>query len=412
MKLKRHFVPLLSILLSWTASAQNAFIGIWNGKIDLGQTSLSLVFTISEDSEGKLSCSMDSPDQGAKGIVAEAVVKNDIVLDVNVPSIGANFNGILYGNSIFGKFSQFGNEFALTLNKGAEKLLRPQTPKPPFPYSEEEVVFENKKAGAHLAGTLTIPDNFTADTPIVIMISGSGLEDRNEEIFEHKPFWVIADYLARKGIASLRYDDRTFGKSTGGDVENATTLDFLEDARSGIEYIKSRGYANHIGALGHSEGANIAFMLGASKDVDFVISLAGVGVSCDEALAAQVNKTLELQGVDQRITAKEYRDQVLAQGSSWLKWFINYNPVPDISACACPVFAINGDKDIQVISSLNLTSISENLPKSDQNFVKEYPSLNHLFQHCRTGAVTEYRTIEETISFEVLEDLASWLNNR
>ena len=251
----------------------------------------------------------------------------------------------------------------------------------------------------------------------VVMVSGSGLQDRDEQIFGHRPFLVIADYLARNGIASLRYDDRGFGESTGAEsVGTVTTEDFMQDALAAVEYLRGTGRFSRIGVLGHSEGANIAFMLGALGKVDFVISLAGIGVRGDEALTAQANIILELSGQTGDIGVETYRRSVLAQNQPWLSWFIDYDPTADISGTACPVMAVNGSLDSQVISSLNLGAIREKLPGGSgdgmsgaKNFVKEYASLNHLFQHCTTGAPTEYRGIEETMSEELLADIAAWI---
>lgn len=392
----------------FSAAAQNIFTGVWTGKLAVGQSTLTLVLNISENEDGQLTCLLDSPDQSVKGIAAE-IVTDMISIEVTVPSIRASYKGLFLRDTLTGKFYQSGMEFPLTFKKGKEVLNRPQTPVPPFPYSQKEITFENVKAGATLAGTLTLPDNASAGTPVVIMVSGSGLEDRNEEIFEHKPFMVIADYLARNGIASLRYDDRTFGASSGGDVKNATTLDFLEDARAGVAFLKESGNFGKIGVLGHSEGGSIAFMLGASGECDFVISMAGIGVKGDEALTAQANRILELSGMAERYTVQAYRANVAAQGNPWLNWFINYDPSEDIRNCKCPVFAANGEKDVQVVSSLNLAAIKGLLSDNPANSVKEYPGLNHLFQHCTTGDPGEYRSIEETVSPEFLTDLSDWI---
>ncbi|MGM9766375.1 MAG: alpha/beta hydrolase family protein [Candidatus Cryptobacteroides sp.] len=407
--MRKRTAMLLMIFIPAFMAAQNPFTGSWNGKLNVGQASLTVVFNISSGNDGNLECTMDSPDQGAAGIKADASVKNAAALEITVPNLGVTYKGMLINGSIIGTFSQMGKNFPLTLSKRKEVLKRHQNPEGPFPYSEEEVTFTNIAAGAVLAGTLVIPDNATPATPVVLMVTGSGLEDRNEEIFDHKPFMVIADYLARNGIASLRYDDRTFGKSTGGNVKEATTLDFLDDAAAGIEYLRASGRFGKTGVLGHSEGGNIAIMLGARKKVDFVISLAGVGVRGDEAFTAQANRIMELQGIDQRYTVQAFRATVLAQGNPWMGWFINYDPSEDVKACACPVFAANGDKDIQVISSINLAGIRENLPDNPANLIREYPSLNHLFQHCETGDVLEYRKIEETFSPGALNDLVIWI---
>lgn len=242
------------------------------------------------------------------------------------------------------------------------------------------------------------------------MVSGSGQQDRDEEIFGHRPFLVIADYLARNGIASLRYDDRGFGASEGGDVEHATTEDFMQDALAAVEFLRSSGRFSKVGVLGHSEGGSIGFMLGAAGAVDFVISLAGPGVMGDVALTAQVNRIMELSGQPGMVSEEMYRANVRVENNPWLNWFIDYDPSDDISSMKCPVMALNGDKDCQVISSLNLAAIQEKLPRDSRNFIKEYASLNHLFQHCTVGASTEYRSIEETISPEVLSDISGWIH--
>ena len=405
---KSFFISVLLICATITSVAQNIYVGVWTGKLSVGQASLTLVLNISEDENGKLSCTLDSPDQGAKGIKAD-ISTNDGMLEVSVPSIRMKYKGTPLNDLLSGTFFENGMEFPLTFEKGEEKLNRPQTPLTPFPYTQEEVTFSNENAGAILSGTLIVPSNASPKTPVVLFISGSGLEDRNEEIFDHKPFLVIADYLARNGIASLRYDDRSFGASKGGDVKNATTLDFMEDAKAGLAFLRGMGHFERIGILGHSEGASIAFMLGAAKECDFVISMAGIGVKGDEVLTAQANKVLELRGVEARYTVQEYRTNVAMQGNAWLNWFINYNPTNDISNCKCPVFALNGAKDVQVISSLNLAAIGKLLCNNPANSVKEYPDLNHLFQHCTTGDPNEYRSIEETVSPEVLADIVAWI---
>ncbi|MCQ2173531.1 MAG: alpha/beta hydrolase [Bacteroidales bacterium] len=354
---------------------------------------------------------MDSPDQGVKGIRAEVQSAGEMAVELSVPRLAISYKGLLYRETLVGTFSQYGKDFPLSFRRGEEQLSRPQEPAGPFPYATEEVSFTNAEAGAVLRGTLSVPENAGPDTPVVLMVTGSGLENRDEEIFDHKPFLVIADHLARHGIASLRYDDRGFGASEGGDIRNATTLDYQQDAKCGTAFLRASGRFGRIGVLGHSEGANIAFMLGASSDADFVVSLAGVGVRGDEAFAAQANRVLELGGVDKRYTTEEYRNEVSAVSTPWMRWFMDYDPIEHIKACKCPVFAINGGKDIQVVASLNFPPIREVFSEGNSNFVKEYPNLNHLFQNCRTGTVEEYRLIEETISVEVLNDLTNWILN-
>ena len=422
--------------------------GPWSGKISVGQTELTLVFNFAVSDDGSLSVTLDSPDQGAEGIEAECDAAALPMLRVNIPSLLASYSGILYGGNIVGTFSQGGLSLPLTLTEGEPRTSRPQTPRPPYPYAAEDVSFPGGSPEVTLAGTISYPSGYSAAAPVgsavpaatadstastaqdgkttvsdntapvaVVMVSGSGLQDRDEQIFGHRPFLVIADYLARNGIASLRYDDRGFGESTGAEsVGTATTEDFMQDALAAVEYLRGTGRFSRIGVLGHSEGANIAFMLGALGKVDFVISLAGIGVKGDKALTAQVNRIAELSGQKVELSVEDFRRSALMQNQPWLSWFIDYDPTADISGTACPVMAVNGSLDSQVISSLNLVAIAEKLPEGsadgefgEKNFVKEYASLNHLFQHCTTGAPTEYRGIEETVSEELLADIAAWI---
>ena len=267
-----------------------------------------------------------------------------------------------------------------------------------------------------LAGTLTWPVDYNPKKAkkkllVVLFVTGSGLQNRDEELFEHKPFLVIADYLARQGIGSLRYDDRTTGASKGGDVRNATSEDFARDATAGLEYLRNRKAFSKVGIIGHSEGGLIAFLLGAQGKTDFIVSLAGTGVKGDTLAVSQQNRQMELMGEPADMTVEKLLQDKPENVIPWADWFANYDPSVNIAATRCPVFALNGDRDCQVISSLNLTAIQRLLPKSKKNLTKEYPGLNHLFQHCTTGLSNEYRQIEETISPEVLSDIARWINS-
>ena len=400
----------ICLLFSWVgAFAQKPIEGDWMGKLNLGPQSLTIVLHVNCDAQGTVECTLDSPDQGAKGIAVETDYCSSDSISVSLASLALSFQGKLKGDEIVGTFTQ-GQSFPLVLKRGEEKLNRPQNPVAPYPYKTEEVAFKNVADGATLVGTLSYPIGYKkGKTPVVLMVTGSGQENRDEEIFDHKPFLVIADYLARHGVATLRYDDRGFGKSTGGDVEHATTLDFMRDAASGVDFLRTSKQFGKVGVLGHSEGGSIAFMLGAKGKVDFVISMAGIGVKGDTALTAQTNKILELTGQSMRFSTHQYRMNAIIKRSPWLNFFIDYDPSEDISKTLCPVMAINGSRDIQVISSLNLAGIKAHLKPNPKNIIKEYPSLNHLFQHCKTGNVSEYRIIEETVSPEVLEDIVRFI---
>ena len=416
------FMLVLTTVTGWaqknTESQVNpttALLGSWSGKLNVGGVSLTLVLNL-EQADGYVKASLDSPDQGAKGIPAFKEYLSDDSLAVKVEQIGMTYRARLKDGKLNGTFSQNGFSTPLVLARGVvSEVKRPQTPKPPYPYVTEEVLFKNNADGATLAGTLTWPVGFDKQSKqkptVVLLVSGSGQQNRDEELFEHKPFLVIADYLARQGIATLRYDDRATGASVGGEVKNATTEDFSRDAAAGLDFLRSRKTFSKIGLLGHSEGGSIAFMLAAKKQTDFIITLAGPGVKGDTLLTAQVNRILSLSGMQANMTVEKYRQQQAVQKVPWIKWFIDYDPSDDIRQTRCPVFALNGEHDCQVISSLNLTAIQKLLPKLKQNLVKKYPGLNHLFQHSTMGLVAEYGQIEETVSPEVLSDIAQWINS-
>jgi hypothetical protein len=425
MNMNKRLVIIVFALAALTGWAQTqaegqvnsttALLGSWSGKLKAGAMSLTLVLHL-EQADGYVKVSLDSPDQGAKGIPVFKEYLSDDSLAVKVEQIGMTYRARLKDGKLDGSFAQNGFSIPLVLTKGAvSEVKRPQTPKPPYLYETEEVTFRNDADGATLAGTLTWPvgyDKQSKQKPtVVLLVSGSGQQNRDEELFDHKPFLVIADYLARQGIATLRYDDRATGASVGGEVKNATTEDFSRDAAAGIDFLRSRKAFAKVGLLGHSEGGSIAFILAAKKKTDFIVTLAGPGVKGDTLLAAQGNRILSLSGMPADMTVEKYRQQQAVQASPWIKWFIDYDPSDDIRQTRCPVFALNGERDCQVISSQNLTAIQKLLPKSKKNLVREYPAQNHLFQHCTTGLVAEYGQIEETISPEVLSDIAQWINS-
>jgi dienelactone hydrolase len=440
----------IAILLPINMLAQN-IIGTWSGKLSVGQDEITIVFNFAESAK----CTMDSPDQNAKGIPASYSITSLGSLEINIPTIGGSYKGVMMGEKIYGKFSQSGFDADLTLAKGQVERKRPQTPMPPFEYACKEVSFKTADGSGLLAGTITYPTGYeslkTKSVPIVLMVTGSGSQNRDEELFDHKPFLVIADYLAKHGIASLRYDDRGVGKSTGL-ISNLTTLTNMNDALEGIDYLRSLKEFGYVGILGHSEGGTIAFMAGARGKVDFMVSLAGTGVRGDSVLVEQNRKALILSGTPtqtcndycralkemliQKINKEVSGDPetevskilaitkanipdgmrqnlvaMLSMKNAWIDYFISYDPVTDIGKVKCPVMALDGSLDSQVIASTNLKSIKEHLPYSQKNMIKEYPGLNHLFQHCQTGSGMEYNSIEETISPEVLQDIAGWINS-
>lgn len=404
---------LLLSVTSYGATAGN-IEGTWHGTLKLNAMKLSIVMHFSDNA-----CTLDSPDQGAKGIKGEVREITAEKVDVAFPTLNATYTGVLKDGKIEGTFTQMGYKLPLVLEEGQPVRIRPQTPQPPFPYQTEEVSFVNTEDSASLAGTLTYPVGYNSKrkVPVVIMVTGSGLQNRDEELFEHKPFLVIADFLARNGIASLRYDDRGAGLSTG-DIENVTTEGFCRDAAAGIAFLRKTGHFSKIGVLGHSEGGSIAFMLAAQKKCDFIVSMAGPGLRGDSIIVEQTNELLRQQGQPATMTVRQMRLTMLLQKTNpWYDYFVDFDPAPVIKQIKCPALLLNGDKDSQVMAASNipviraLLSDNEKHQLPDNQVIKVYPGLNHLFQHCTTGMPAEYGSIEETISEEVLHDIAEWIKN-
>ncbi len=413
--MKVAFTFISAILLAITADIKaQTPDGQWSGDLVLGQgKNLPLVLNIGTGSDGKPCCTLDSPMQGAEGIKTEVNVLTADSINITVPDIAATYAGRVTKNVITGRFTQMGMPFKLDLKRGDVMMNRPQTPQPPLGYTTQEVSFENKAAGAVLSGTLTWPEGYDGKkpVPVVIMVSGSGLQNRDEEVFGHKPFLVMADRLARNGIASLRYDDRGTGKSTGN-ASKATTSDFMKDAAAGLELLRSmNGKFSRVGVIGHSEGGLIAFMLAADGRTDFIVSMAGTGVKGDTIIAGQSNDALRRTGRPANVTTTDIRKQAETGGNAWLRYFVDYDPADVIASTTCPVMALNGTMDTQVRPRLNLDRIKSLLPHNAKNSIKEYDGLNHLFQHCTTGFADEYGTIEETMSEDVMKDIAGWINS-
>ena len=429
MKALRTLTFLAIAMLAFTANAQE---GSWNGELDVMGTKLPLVFNFSPNG-----CTMDSPSQNAKGIPAEKTVSDDGTIKVKVGMIGATFEGKMADGEIKGTFTQNGFPLPLTLKAGKLAVKRPQTPVPPFPYKEESVSFTN--AGYTFNGTLTLPENYTKQTPVVLMVTGSGQQNRDEELFEHKPFAVIADALARQCIASLRYDDRGWGDKSVN-FANFTTDDFRQDAAAALPLLRKR--FNKVGILGHSEGGTIAMMLAAEGKTDFIVSLAGMAISGKETLVMQNRQAMSSIGLpkemvdtycnsiskalDEIASGKKASEiniddtpealkpitiKALQQADTpYIRHFLTIDVSKQLSKIKCPVLALNGTKDTQVDCAANTTLLEKGLINS-KHTIKKIEGVNHLFQHCTTGNVVEYQQIEETIASEVLEIIYSWINN-
>ncbi|MBK8392451.1 MAG: alpha/beta hydrolase [Saprospiraceae bacterium] len=449
----------------WSLNAQN-LTGDWNGELEVQGMKLPLVFHITKNDQTLLT-TLDSPLQGAKDIPTGSTLQINDSIYVLIPALGAKYAGKLQEDKLIGIFSQGGLTLPLTLSRGSasKAFNRPQEPKEPFPYLVEEVTFKNLKANnITFGGTLTLPKNVN-NPPVAILISGSGGQNRDEELLGHKPFLVIADYLTRKGIAVLRYDDRGIASSEAyvpAGFKDNTTLDFALDAEAAFDYLKTRKDAvdiQKIGFIGHSEGGLIAPIVALQrKDVAFCILLAGPGVNGTEVLITQARRNGELSGenpefieineaytkkiyeiihakpedekVKLKVLFKELLDkypgsmegvtektidaQIASLTSDWMRTFMKLEPADYLTKVQCPVLAINGEKDFQVLPKINLPGIEQALKKGkNKDFtIKELPNLNHLFQNSQTGTFSEYGQIEETISPIALELMFNWLKAR
>lgn len=427
--------------------------GAWMGTLDLGTVQLRVVFHLLNTEDG-LTATMDSPDQGANGLPTTSVTRDGARLKIEAKAIGGVFEGAIAADlsSIDGTFTQLGAAHPLVLKRVKDKaemeLKRPQVPTKPYPYREEEVSYDNKVQNVTLAATLTIPEG-KGPFPAVVLITGSGPQDRDESLMGHKPFLILSDYLTRHGIAVLRADDRGTGKSTG-DFKGATTADFATDTEAGISYLKTRSEINphKIGLVGHSEGGVIAPMIAArNKNVAFIVMMAGTGVPGDQVLVAQGEAiqisngkdpigaakeaadekamlTLVETEKDEAVLEKELKEKLAGQlpeaqiglqiaqvTSPWFRYFLTYDPATALRKVTCPVLAINGSLDKQVLPSQNLPAIREALAEAGNQHVEidELPGLNHLFQTATTGSPMEYSRIEETMSPVALDKMASWI---
>lgn len=405
--MKKTLLFLAAIAASLHAQAQ-AIDGSWKGSLQVGPQKLTLVLHVTQQ-EKKVT--LDVVEQGANGLPMTVKWLTDDSLSVAIPQLALGYEGKVSGNTINGTFSQQTFSAPLAFSKGDVTYNRPQEPKPPYPYATEEVSFTDKGAGATLAGTLTFPADYKAGSkpPVVLMVTGSGPQNRDEEMMHHKPFLVIADFLARHGIASLRYDDRGTAKSTG-DYSTATTKDFAADAQAGLDFLRGTGKFSKVGILGHSEGGLIAYMLGGKAD--FIVSLAGPACKIDTMLMVQLNGLAHAQGSPTDIvkSVAETRQVFARDNTPWTKAFIDIDATPYVKATRCPVLALAGSKDLNVPVSINNPSLEANLPKGKHNTVKVYDGLNHFFQHATTGNPLEAANIEETIAPEVLKDIADWIN--
>ncbi|MEM4409438.1 MAG: alpha/beta hydrolase [Candidatus Caldarchaeum sp.] len=456
-------------VVMWMALGSSFFqdiVGTWVGTLKIGAQELRLALHLSRLEEG-YSAKLDSLDQGVLGIPCDRATFEKGILVFEIHSLGVRFEGNLIEkgdeDEIVGTFRQGGISLPLTLKRGESPPppRRPQTPQPPFPYLIEEVSYSNEEKSVTLAGTLTLPQD-EGPFPAVILISGSGLQDRDETVFGHRPFWVLADFLTRHGIAVLRVDDRGVGKSKG-EVQNATSKDFSEDVKASFRFLKTRKEVDgkRIGLIGHSEGGLIAAMVASEvPEVAFIVMMAGSAVPGKDLLPLQVYKQSVASGMSEdgarkieSLMRKFYEaviaesDQVKVQeriravlegslaemedelrevvrvfesqvgnlatflATPWTRFFLTYDPAEALKKVRCPVLALNGALDTQVDAGQNLLAIARALEEggnTDYTIVK-VPGVNHLFQTAVTGSPLEYAKIEETLSPKVMEMIKDWI---
>lgn len=460
------------ILLLFLSSALQAQppVGSWMGTIDIQGFKLRLVFNL-EETDGVLSATLDSPDQQAFGIPVKEAVYEAPKLTLKMPDIGAQFSGELNAarDELAGVFEQAGMKMDLVLKPKEGDLApirRPQDPEAPFPYAAEDVRFLNPDGGHHLAGTLTLPEG-EGPHPAVVMITGSGPQDRNEDIMNHRPFWVIADYLSRRGFAVLRFDDRGF-KESEGDFASATTADFATDVAAACAFLRTRSdiRTNDIGLIGHSEGGIIAPIVAVEHaEIAFMVLLAAPAKPGEEIILAQQQLILQTSGVSeaslafnqtivegllkrvkknhpsekrqkkmQAFVEKEFKDvnpamleelqislddmpaMIATLNGDWFRYFIQFDPRPTLEQVQCPVLALNGKLDLQVPWSENLEAMEEAFRKGGNPNLETHalPGLNHLFQTSLSGngSPQEYGVLDETIAPAVLELMATWMKKQ
>lgn len=462
--MKKIYLTALLILSVIYGFSQD-FIGTWNGTLKVQGISLRIVFHI-EKENAVYKATMDSPDQGAKGIPMSSATFENNKLTLELSSAGIKYVSTqIYQDSITGIFTQMGQQFPMNLYRIAkepEKKIRPQEPLPPYPYNSVDIVFRNEKDNIQLAGTITYPSK-KGKYPAVVLISGSGPQDRDEELLGHKPFLVLADYLTRNGYIVLRFDDRGTFKSGGG-FKTATSFDFANDVNAAVKFLQSRPDVDvkNIGLIGHSEGGIIAPIVAANnKIIKFIIMLAGTSVNGSRIMIDQekligkvngmseddINKTVAINTEIYRIIsnttdkeelkkqltsfllekASEFPAGSIPEGTDvnkfiemqvaqiinpWMLNFSTYDPLPTLAKLKCATLALFGEKDLQVSPALNIPPLKEMLRtnKNKKFEIIEVKGVNHLFQECTTGSPSEYTQIEQTISPEVLKLISDWIS--
>ncbi|RZF58530.1 alpha/beta hydrolase family protein [Sphingobacterium corticibacterium] len=449
----KYYIVFLIVLLQSCFGYSQKFVGTWQGELNVQGVALPLIFHLEHASVWK--GAMESPAQGNAKLPVSAIHIEQDSISIAVASIGLTYNGKLLSDGVIeGVVSQNSMTFLMRLLKAENTLAkrrRPQLPEPPYSYDTVDVTFSSEYDDVKLAGTITTPRK-GEKLPAVVLVSGSGPQDRDETIIGHKPFKVIADYLTKQGVVVLRYDERGIGASTGN-YPKSTIGDFSRDVIAAVGFIQKQERVDpaRVGIIGHSEGALIAELIAgeSSADVGFIGLLGAPAIPIDSLMVLQAFEIGKLMGMSTEALqeAKEVNRRNFATVKSDLgdedayrqilenmslplpnlsdsqkdeikmmvlpayRYFMRIDPIPFIKKIDVPVFAAYGTKDVQVPFAPNLESLTDHLPPNERNFLKAYDGLNHLFQTAETGAVSEYIEIEETFNEKVLSDLAKWIND-
>lgn len=438
--------------------------GHWEGAIELPNLALTVKIDLEQAADGAWRGTIDIPQQGAVGLqlVGFRVVADSVVFAIDGVPGAPTFRGVLAGEALAGDFSQGGMTFPFRCGREALPApQRPQEPQPPFPYTVQEVGYAS--GDVHLAATLTIPPG-DGPFPAAVLLTGSGPQNRDEELFGHKPFAVLADHLSRRGIAVLRADDRGVGGSSGS-TARSTTSDFADDALAGVGFLRTRPEIapDRIGLIGHSEGGIVAPLAAvrAPDQVAFLVLLAGTGVPLGEVVKLQQKLIMAAAGADSATIAREAGQNavlldLLAAGADsltvrtrleellqaaaaeegkplpadelaatvdaalagvltpWFRYALTLDPRDALRRVTCPVLALSGDRDLQVDADQNLVEIERALAAAGNGDVTalRLPGLNHLFQPAVTGLPAEYGLIEQTMAPAVLDTVSGWLGER
>jgi pimeloyl-ACP methyl ester carboxylesterase len=423
---------------------------IWSG--DVAEQIIELQFTV--DDAGTITGTVSSPLDDAPAVPLDGSVDGRS-FTIRIPVVAVVFEGEFSGDTMTGTWFQSGIELPVTLQRREEPLVfeRPQEPVPPFPYESTDVRFDN--GDVSLAGTLVVPAG-DGPFPAVVLVSGSGPQDRDETLLGHRPFLVLADAFARRGIASLRYDDRGVGGSTGSPF-GATTADLATDAAAAVAYLDAAPRTGPVGIVGHSEGGIIGPMVaGESEAVEFVVLLAGPGLPGRDVLLRQNEDLLRAEGASEADIAwqLDWRSQIMNVSASdlpadeaareieavasaalanppddvtdplaptlagvfveafsdpWMRFFLTYDPAPALVALDIPVLALIGSLDLQVSAEENIPALDDALAANPAATVLELEGLNHLFQTATTGAVAEYARIDETFAPSAIDIVTTWI---